>query len=177
VVAEEGPRHAVLGEVAEHDLDGVANLLTDGDALLERLGQSGALPVEEYLHVTPRFMSEYGLQAWPEMRTLGLSPSRRSMSHQLRRHAGAPEVMAGRGQRTAPVLCPPNFGEPRDFEDFVYLSQVMQAEGIELAALHHRASRPHTMGSLYWQLNDVWPGASWSSVDSYGRWKALQPVE
>ena len=64
--------------------------------------------------------------------------------------------------------------DARDFDDFVYLSQVMQAEGIELAALHHRASRPVTMGSLYWQLNDVWPGASWSGIDWYGRPKALQ---
>jgi beta-mannosidase len=66
------------------------------------------------------------------------------------------------------------FGEPKHFGDFIYLSQVMQAEGIELAALHHRASRPYTMGSLYWQLNDVWPGASWSGMDWFGRWKALQ---
>src|SRR6202007_3085288 len=58
--------------------------------------------------------------------------------------------------------------------DFVYLSQVMQAEGIGLAATHLRAERPHSMGSLYWQLNDVWPGASWASIDYFGRWKALQ---
>jgi beta-mannosidase len=65
------------------------------------------------------------------------------------------------------------YGTPRDFPAFVYLSKVMQADGIQLAALHHRASRPYTMGSLYWQLNDVWPGASWSSIDYAGRWKAL----
>jgi beta-mannosidase len=66
------------------------------------------------------------------------------------------------------------YGEPKDFPSFVYLSQVMQAEGIELAAEHLRSARPRNMGSLYWQLNDVWPGASWASVDYFNRWKALQ---
>ena len=66
------------------------------------------------------------------------------------------------------------YGEPKDFASFVYLSQLMQADGIELAVDHLRSQRPRTMGSLYWQLNDVWPGASWSSIDWYGRWKALQ---
>jgi len=66
------------------------------------------------------------------------------------------------------------YGKPKDFAALVYLSQVMQAEGIQLAAEHLRAARPQSMGSLYWQLDDVWPGVTWSSVDYYGRWKALQ---
>jgi beta-mannosidase len=84
------------------------------------------------------------------------------------------KFMAGKGNERLMKYVREEFGEPRDFAGFVYLSQVMQAEGIELAALHHRASRPFTMGSLYWQLNDVWPGASWSGIDWFGRWKALQ---
>jgi beta-mannosidase len=80
----------------------------------------------------------------------------------------------GNGNDRALLYIRDNYGEPKDFASFVYLSQVMQAEGIELAAEHLRSARPQSMGSLYWQLNDVWPGPSWSSVDYYGRWKALQ---
>src|SRR6202012_6264581 len=65
------------------------------------------------------------------------------------------------------------YGEPRDFPAFVYLSQAMQAQAIELEAEHLRASRPRSMGSLYWQLNDCWPAASWASIDAFGRGKAL----
>jgi beta-mannosidase len=63
---------------------------------------------------------------------------------------------------------------PRDFSAFVYLSEVMQAEAIKVAAEHLRSEMPRTMGSIYWQLNDCWPVASWSSIDYFGRWKALQ---
>jgi beta-mannosidase len=66
------------------------------------------------------------------------------------------------------------YREPKDFASFVYLSQVQQAEIIKIGAEHLRRQRPRTMGSLYWQLNDCWPVASWSSIDYYGRWKALQ---
>src|SRR3954451_20263049 len=66
------------------------------------------------------------------------------------------------------------FGHPKDFQSFLYASQVMQAEAIKMGAEHLRRSRPRTMGSLYWQLNDCWPVASWASIDYYGRWKALQ---
>ncbi len=134
----------------------------------------GKKPVEAYLDSCPRFMSEYGLQSMPEMKTIrtfakdgDFSPTSPVMkAHQ--------KFLKGEGNDRLLFYIREKYREPRDFADFVYLSQVMQAEGIELAALHHRACRPVTMGSLFWQINDVWPGASWSSIDYYGRWKALQ---
>jgi beta-mannosidase len=66
-----------------------------------------------------------------------------------------------------------DYPQPKDFASFLYASQVLQAEGIKLGAEHLRRNRPRTMGSIYWQLNDCWPVASWSSLDYYGRWKAL----
>lgn len=61
-----------------------------------------------------------------------------------------------------------------DFRTYVYLTQLLQAEGIKIAMEGHRSKRPFTQGSMYWQLNDCWPVASWSSMDSRYRWKALQ---
>jgi beta-mannosidase len=66
------------------------------------------------------------------------------------------------------------YPSPKDFESFLYVSQVLQAEGIRTGAEHLRRIMPHNMGSLYWQINDCWPVASWSSIDYFGRWKALQ---
>src|SRR6185295_18349763 len=62
---------------------------------------------------------------------------------------------------------------PKDFESYCYVSQLLQAEGVGTAIEAHRRAKPYCMGSLYWQLNDCWPVASWSSIDYYGRWKAL----
>jgi beta-mannosidase len=66
------------------------------------------------------------------------------------------------------------FGKPKDFASFLYASQVLQAEGVKVGAESFRRKRPETMGSIFWQLNDCWPVASWASIDYYGRWKALQ---
>ena len=63
---------------------------------------------------------------------------------------------------------------PADFRQFLYVGQVLQAEGVKVAMEGHRARMPFCMGSLFWQINDCWPVASWSSIDYYGRWKAQQ---
>jgi len=173
VVAEEGLGVPYWSSSPSNDLDEKANDSTRGDKHYWQVWGNPALPVQAYLRETPRFMSEYGLQAWPSVATVDTVASRAEQKIDgpvIRAHQ---KFMAGQGNERLLQYIEPVYGKPRDFADFVYLSQVMQAEGIALAALHHRASRPYTMGSLYWQLNDVWPGASWSSVDYNGRWKAL----
>ncbi|MHC5149484.1 beta-mannosidase [Stenotrophomonas rhizophila] len=173
VVAEEGLGVPYWSSSPSNDLDEKANDSTRGDKHYWQVWGNPALPVTAYLRETPRFMSEYGLQAWPVLRTLdGIIPAAEQQvdSPTVRAHQ---KFMAGEGNQRLLKYIEEEYGTPRDFPTFVYMSQVMQADGIQLAALHHRASRPYTMGSLYWQLNDVWPGASWSSIDYAGRWKAL----
>ena len=64
--------------------------------------------------------------------------------------------------------------QPKDFEEYVHLSQLSQAYGMEVAIEAHRTAKPYNMGTLYWQLNDAWPVTSWSSIDYYGNPKVLQ---
>jgi beta-mannosidase len=66
-----------------------------------------------------------------------------------------------------------HFMMPADFQSLVYLTMVLQAEGIRYGVEHWRRNRHRVSGTLYWQLNDCWPVASWSSLDYFGRWKAL----
>jgi beta-mannosidase len=66
-----------------------------------------------------------------------------------------------------------NFRLPKDFPALVYMTMVLQAEGIRYGVEHWRRNRHRVSGTLYWQLNDCWPVASWSSLDYFGRWKAL----
>ncbi|SFF72867.1 beta-mannosidase [Novosphingobium sp. CF614] len=133
----------------------------------------GKKPVESYLDSCPRFMSEYGLQAMPVMPTVHAYAAPQDLSITSPVMRAHQKFMKGAGQERLLYYIEQRYRTPRDFADFAYLSQAMQADGIALGALHHRACRPVTSGSLYWQLNDVWPGASWSSLDYYGRWKAL----
>jgi beta-mannosidase len=133
----------------------------------------GRVPFSEYEKHHPRFMTEYGFQSFPEMKTVEAftEPADRTSIF-------TPVMLAhqknNEGNSIIHDYLLKDYAEPKDFPSFLYVSQVLQAEGIKIGAEHLRRERPRTMGSIYWQLNDCWPVASWSSIDYYGRWKALQ---
>ena len=117
-------------------------------------------------------MSEYGFQSFPNIETV------KSYTVSSDRDIESPIMLAHqrhpRGNQLVREYMLRDYAQPKDFESFLYVSQVLQAEGIRIGAEHLRRIMPHNMGSLYWQINDCWPVASWSSIDYYGRWKALQ---
>ena len=133
----------------------------------------GNADFEEYEKRPWRFVSEFGFQSFPEMKTIEsfTLPEDRAdiFTPVMKAHQ-----KNGDGNRLIQEYMKRYFGEPKDFSSFLYASQVLQAEGIKVGAESFRRKRPETMGSLFWQLNDCWPVASWSSVDYFGRWKALQ---
>mgnify|MGYP006274038049 CR=1 FL=1 len=128
-------------------------------------------PFVTYLDHIPRFMSEYGFQSFPTMPSVRryTQPEDWSIdSAVMQLHQKHP-----RGNGIIKKYLLQEYREPVDFASFLYLSQVLQAKGIRMAIEAHRAAKPFCMGTLYWQLNDCWPVASWSGIDYYGRWKAL----
>jgi len=130
-----------------------------------------AEPFENFESKVPRFMSEYGFQSFPEMKTIELYALEEDFyldSKVMKTHQKHP-----RGNSLIQEYMLRDYREPNDFESFVYLSQVLQAEGMRIGIEAHRRARPYNMGTLYWQFNDCWPVASWSSRDYYGNWKAL----
>lgn len=129
-------------------------------------------PFETFKKKVPRFMSEFGFQSFPEMNTIATftNPSDRKIdSEAMLNHQKHP-----RGNALVTEYMMRDFNKPKDFESFVYVSQVLQADGMKIGIDAHRIHRPYCMGTLYWQLNDCWPVTSWSSMDYYGNWKALQ---
>ncbi|MGN6091586.1 MAG: glycoside hydrolase family 2 protein, partial [Luteibacter jiangsuensis] len=173
VVSDLSPSTPYWASSPSTDFDGPANVETDGDYHYWKVW-SGSEPISHYLDMTPRFQSEYGLQSFPVMATIKAFAKPEDMQPESKVMRAHQKFANGDGNQRLLLYIRQEYGEPKDFPSFVYLSQVMQAEGIELAAEHLRSARPRSMGSLYWQLNDVWPGASWASVDYFNRWKALQ---
>jgi beta-mannosidase len=133
----------------------------------------GRLSFRDYEKSTPRFMTEYGFQSFPEMRTVEAFTQPEDRTGIL-----TPVMLAHQKNTAGNAIIHDymlrDYPEPKDFASFLYASQVLQAEGIKIGTEHLRRNRPRTMGAIYWQLNDCWPVASWSSIDYYGRWKALQ---
>ncbi|WP_227522048.1 beta-mannosidase [Bacillus solitudinis] len=132
----------------------------------------GLKPFEEYTNHVGRFMSEYGFQSFPELKTVKSFAKEDEMELES-------EVMLwhqknGQGNQLIKSYMEMYLKEAKDFPSFLYLSHILQAEGIKVAIEAHRRNKPYCMGTLYWQMNDCWPVASWSSMDYYGRWKALQ---
>jgi beta-mannosidase len=144
--------------------------LTEGDSHYWGVWHDGE-PFRLYEGRVGRFMSEYGFQSFPCMNTveaIAAPGDRRLDSDAIRAHQKHP-----RGNELIRTYMERDYRVPQDLEDFVYVSQLLQADGVGRAIEAHRRAAPHCMGSLYWQLNDCWPAASWSSVDYDGMWKAL----
>ena len=131
----------------------------------------GKAPFSAYEKNVGRFMSEYGFQSLPAYATIArFAPdtSRYLISPIMRAHNKHPT-----GYETINQYMQRDFRVPRNFKDYILVSQLLQAEGMKTAIEAHRRARPWCMGSLYWQLDDCWPVVSWSGIDYYGRWKAL----
>jgi beta-mannosidase len=130
-----------------------------------------AEPFENLEKKVPRFMSEFGFQSFPEISTIATfsdSADWTLNSDVMKNHQKHP-----RGNSLINEYMGREFNVPKDFKKFIYASQVLQAEGMRIGLEAHRRNQPYCMGTLYWQLNDCWPVASWSSLDYYGNWKAL----
>lgn len=131
----------------------------------------GGKPFTAYRNQYPRFMSEFGFQALPPLETIRTyaEESEWNMTsyimEQHQKNASGNVLMVRQMLDT--------FRLPKDFESLVYLSLVLQAEGIRYGVEHWRRHTNRVSGTLYWQLNDCWPVASWASLDYFGRWKAL----
>ncbi|MBT3338101.1 MAG: glycoside hydrolase family 2 protein [Anaerolineae bacterium] len=131
----------------------------------------GRKPFTAYRDQFPRFMSEFGFQALPPLATIKTFADEADWNmtsyimEQHQKNDSGNSLMVGQMLDT--------FRLPKDFDALVYLSMVLQAEGIRYGVEHWRRFPERVAGTLYWQLNDCWPVASWSSLDYFGRWKAL----
>lgn len=131
-----------------------------------------AKPFEAYRTVNPRFASEFGFQSFTSMNVIETfadekdrNPSSPVMENHQRNAGGNARILETMTRY---------FRFPRDFDQMVFLSQIQQGLAIKTAIEYWRSTKPRCMGTLYWQINDIWPVASWSSLDYGGQWKLLQ---
>jgi beta-mannosidase len=131
----------------------------------------GQHPFSDFRKYRARFMSEYGFQSFPEFSSVkkyALPEDYNIESEVMTSHQ-----RSGIGNLRIRQYMEEDYKIPVDFEQFLYVGQLLQAEAIKMAIEAHRSEMPYCMGSLYWQINDCWPVASWSGIDYFGKWKAL----
>ena len=170
VEAEDDTRAFWLSSPSNDDFNGECTDPNRGDVHYWTVWH-GKQPFSNYYTVKPRFASEFGFQSFPEPRTIRavvpkeeINPSSRVMEH----HQRSPD-----GNMLITNTMAREMRIPRDFDSFCWVSQINQAMAIRTAVEHWRRLRPWCMGTIYWQINDLWPVASWSSIDYHGRWKVL----
>lgn len=131
----------------------------------------GRLPFTDYRKHLYRFCSEFGFESFPSLKTV------ETFTTEEDRNIFSPvmESHQKNGSANGIILhyLSDTYRYPKDFSSLLYVSQLLQAQAIQYGVEHWRRNRPICMGALYWQVNDCWPVASWASIDSLGRWKAL----
>ncbi len=159
-----GSPHSPCGDRADHRNP------TCGDAHLWDVWH-GLKPFEWYRTCEHRFNSEFGFQSFPEPKTTHgyTAPEDRNVTSYVMEH----HQRSGIGNSTIMHYMLDWFRLPTGFDETLWSSQILQGMAIKYAVEHWRRSMPRGMGTIYWQLNDTWPVASWSSIDYHHRWKAL----
>ena len=131
-----------------------------------------AYPFEHLEKNVPRFMSEFGFQSFPGIETIKYITQKDPID--LKSDALKSHQKHVRGFQLIDEYMKRDYKVPLNAEDYIYISQLLQAKGIVMGIEAQRRAKPYNMGTLYWQLNDCWPAISWSSIDYFGKWKALQ---
>ncbi|MCL2254338.1 MAG: glycoside hydrolase family 2 protein [Lachnospiraceae bacterium] len=135
----------------------------------------GNEPLTAYRNHYFRYLSEFGFQSFPAIKTIEsfTEPEDRNIfSYVMEMHQ---RNCSANGKIMNYLSA--TYRYPTDFECLIYASQLLQAEAMRNAIEHNRRHRGRCMGTVVWQLNDIWPVASWASIDYYGRWKALHYIE
>jgi len=131
----------------------------------------GFKPFSEYRKFHFRYASEFGFQSFPCLKTVEsftLPEDRNIFSRVMEMH----QRNTGANGKILAYLSS-MYRYPTDFDHLLYASQLLQADAVRYGVEHWRRNRGRCMGAIYWQLNDIWPVASWASIDYFGRWKAL----
>ena len=126
---------------------------------------------ESYNQKVPRFMSEFGFQSFPEFSSVDKYTNESDYS--IYSEVMKSHQRSSIGNSTIEDYMLRHYNKPKSFKGYLYVSQILQAYGMSIGMESHRRNKGYSMGSLYWQLNDCWPVASWSSIDYFGKWKAL----